>query len=354
MQLLRQCLRTSWPLVSLAIPLLILVWIVASASPDLEQAAVTSLMNLVLVLGLYIFVGNSGILSFGHVSFMAIGAYACALLTIPVATKALILVDLPGFLKSAELSTLTAIIVAGAIAALLALVVGGPLMRLSGIAASIATLSLLIIAQVFLTNYKPLTGGSGTMTGVPIDTSLGSALTWALVAMLVAFLFQQSRYGLRLRASREDEPAARSVGVGVVRERLVAFTLSAFFMGVGGALYAHFLGSFSPDAFYLQFTFLTIAMLVIGGINSLAGAVVGTVVISALTELFARFEAGDPVGPITVSVPAGTREVTVAALMLVILVLRPDGLTRGREIPWPRRTRSPLVDEATSTDAAQP
>jgi branched-chain amino acid transport system permease protein len=351
MQLLRRNLRSSWPLVSLAVPLLLLVSLVGSASPDLKEAATTAVINLVLVVGLYIFVGNSGILSFGHISFMAVGAYACALLTIPVATKTLMLEDVPGFLKAAELSTAAAIPVAGGVAALVALVLGGPLMRLSGIAASIATLSLLIISKVFLDNYKPLTGGS-TMTGVPIDTDLGSAMTWALVALLIAFVFQQSRFGLRLRASREDEAAAQSLGVGVGGERLVAFVLSAFVMGVGGALYAHLLGSFSPDAFYLQLTFLTIAMLVIGGVNSLAGAVVGTVLISALAEIFAKLEAGDPVGPLTFSLPAGAREMTVAALMLVILVLRPDGLTGGREIPWPGRRRAPKLATSAASSLA--
>ena len=139
-----------------------------------------------------------------------------------------------------------------------------------------------------------------------------------------------------MRASREDEAAARSIGVAVAAERTIAFVVSAFFVGVAGALFGMFIGSFNPDAFFLNITFLMVAMLIIGGMTSLAGAVVGTIVISA--------RLGDPPphrgrrrsrASSQISAKPGLREVALALVMLAILILRPSGLTGGREIAWP-------------------
>jgi branched-chain amino acid transport system permease protein len=153
----------------------------------------------------------------------------------------------------------------------------------------------------------------------------------------VAWGFQRSRSGLRLRASREDDGAAHAIGIRVTRERGIAFVLSAFFVGAGGALYGMFIGSFTPDAFFLNITFLITAMLIIGGMTSLAGAVVGTIVISVLAEFLRRAEQGFDLGLFQVSARPGLREVGLAIAMLAILILRPAGVTGGRELAWPFR-----------------
>ncbi|MEA2257123.1 MAG: branched-chain amino acid transport system permease protein, partial [Solirubrobacteraceae bacterium] len=319
--------RAATPVVGLLVPLALLAVLLAGISPDVESSVITALINLVVVVGLYVFVGNSGVLSFGHVSFMAVGAYATALLTISEVGKGILLPHLPGFLARAEMGLLPAMLIAAAVAGVIAFVVAVPLMRLNGIAASIATLSVLAIMQVVIQRWESLTGGQGTLTGVPVDTSLGTALLWACVACVAAYLFQRSASGLRLRASRDDEPASRSIGVRVGRERRLAFTLSAVIVAIGGALYGHFIGSLTPNAFYLQITFVTLAMLVVGGVGSLAGAVVGTTVVSAITEILARLESGGSVGPIDIPLRPGVRDMVVAALTMLILVARPAGIT---------------------------
>ena len=111
-----------------------------------------ALIDLILVVGLYIFVGNSGVFSFGHVAFMGLGAYACGLITMSVTTKSILLPNLPGFLAHAHLATTPAVVVAGAFAGAFAFVVAIPLMRLSGLAAGIATLSLLVIVSDVISN----------------------------------------------------------------------------------------------------------------------------------------------------------------------------------------------------------
>jgi branched-chain amino acid transport system permease protein len=348
----------TWPLVSLALLVLTVAGLGSLGSGSLDRTVITMLINLVLVVGLYAFVGTSGVFSFGQMSFMAIGAYTSAVLTVPPDTKSVLLPDLPGFLQTVNTATIPSLLIAGAVSAVAALIVSLPLMRLSGLSAGLATFTLLIIINVVAENWSALGETSG-ITGIPITTGFWSALAWALIAMLIAFIFQRSSFGFRLRASREDDLAARAVGVHVARERRLGFILSAFIVGIGGGLFGQFIGSFNPDAFFFNITFLTIAMLVVGGIKSLAGAVVGTLVISILIEVLRRFEDGVDIGGLTLDAPAGLREVGLALLMLAILILRPEGITRGREIPIPRlslfrsRPRPGVPQPATATRASQ-
>ena len=143
-------------------------------------------------------------------------------------------------------------------------------------AAGIATLAILVAMNVFIQQTSSITRGTSTQIGVPQTTTLRATLLWVILAIVVAFVFKQSRNGLRLRASRENDRAARSVGVHVARERYIAFALSGFVCGIVGALYGHYFITFSYLDFYFDLTFLTIAMLVVGGMGSVTGAVVGT------------------------------------------------------------------------------
>jgi branched-chain amino acid transport system permease protein len=291
------------------------------------------MIYLIIVIGLYTFIGNSGILSFGHISFMTIGAYASILLTIPPAIKGYLLPDLPGILANFETGLVPATLVAALIATFVALIASFPILRFSGVQAALVTLSMLIIVHVVALNWDSVTNGASVMTGVPAYTSLAVATEWAVMALVIAFLYQQSKYGRRLRAAADDPVAAAAVGINVVRERRRAFILSAPICSVGGSLWAHLVAGFNPDAFYFSITFVTIAMLIIGGMRSLAGAVVGTGVVTALTELLRAVEnASIPV----ISV-GGLSEFGLAAAMIIILIARPKGLTAGKEIPWPGR-----------------
>ncbi len=154
----------------------------------------------------------------------------------------------------------------------------------------------------------------------------------------MAFAYQRSRPGRMLRATREDPAAAQAAGIGVHRQRLVAFALSGALCGFAGGLYVHMLGSITTEQVYLELTFITLAMLVIGGATSLWGAVVGALAVSAVDSFLGEAEQGVDLG-VTLDVPAGTRLVVVAALMALVLVLRPSGLTGGRELRL-RRVRS--------------
>ena len=141
-----------------------------------------------------------------------------------------------------------------------------------------------------------------------------------------------------LRATREDAAAASAAGISVYRQRLAAFVVSGVLAGFAGGLYVHLL-PLNTEAVYLDLTFITLAMLVVGGATSLWGAVVGALAVSALDSFLAQAENGVQIFGWTLDLPAGTRLVVVGALMATVVILRPGGITGGREFggAWLRR-----------------
>lgn len=323
---------------ALVVPLVIAAALVATfGGVVLQRIFIVMLTNMILVLGLQLFSGNSGLLSFGHIAFMGIAAYGSILFSMSPQAKSLALRQLYPILQNVHLPFLPSLLIGAGIATLIAAILGVPLMRLSGAAAVIATLSLLVIAHTVFINWEEVTNGARTLFGVNQYTTLWNALAWTVFFVLLAYWFKETAIGLKLRASREDEKAAAVMGVNIVRVRWVAWVLSAFMVGVAGVLYAHFITSFSPVAFYLSQTFIVVAMLIIGGSGSVAGAVVGTVAVTLLTESLRSVENSLNMAqslPFTVS---GLSEMFVALAMILILIFRPAGIMRGREVSLPRR-----------------
>ena len=309
-------IRRFWPLLALVIFVGVVGLACSAGAEDFQRRATTMLVQLVFVLGLYVFTGNTGVLSFGHVSFMAVGAYTSGLLTANVDVKGRLLPNAPEFIRDAHWPTIPSVILGGIFAAILAAILAIPLMRLAGLAAGIATLAVLVITFTILSHTDNLTGGQTALNGIPLDTNVYSGTVWAIIAIVVAYVYQQSKIGLRVQATREDPIAARALGISVYRERGIAFVISAFFAGVSGALYGHFLGSIFPKLFYFPLTFLTIAMLVVGGIYSLSGAVIGTVFISALQEGLRQIE----LGPGFIPERPGLTQVGLGVCLLLILI----------------------------------
>lgn len=331
--------RRIWPLLALCAAVTAIVAAASLGSDEVQVTITEMLIRLVVVIGIYLFIGNSGILSFGHVGFMCIGAYAAAWATVDPTWKQMMLTGLPDVLQSNQYGFLPAVAGGGLLAGLVALILGAAIMRLSGIAGSIATFAFLAIVNSVYSNWESVTAGTSSIIGVP--TVVGPWVAWAFAigALIVGYGFQISRFGLMLRASRDDEVAAKSSGVGIVKVRLIAFVVSAIVVGVGGALYAHFLGILTADTFYLSLTFVTLAMLVVGGVGSLAGAVAGVVTVTAVVEGLRHLEAGVSFGAMTVHLPQGSQEIGLGVVMALIMIFRPSGLTRGREVPWPSRPK---------------
>jgi branched-chain amino acid transport system permease protein len=282
--------------------------------------------------GLWIFVGNSGVVSFGHAGYMAIGAYCSAWLTLDPMKKGLFLPDLWPFLANAEWHVLPAAVASGLLAALVALLSGAAILRLSGIAASIATFAFLAIIYTVYSSWEGVTGATSSVVGLTRYADQWATLGWASVTVLAAAWYANSSSGLALRASREDEVAADASGINMYRHRLISLVVSAFFAGVAGALFGHSLGVLNPNSFYLGVTFITLAMLVVGGIGSLTGAVTGVLVLSIIIEALVRMERGIAVGETTLALPTGAQEIIIGIIMILVLILRPAGLTGGREL----------------------
>jgi branched-chain amino acid transport system permease protein len=288
------------------------------------------LVKVSIVVALYVFIGNSGVLSFGHISFVALGAWTAGVLTVPAGEKPAIMPNLAHWLAHRTTGNLTSLLLAALVGGAAAFVVGIPLMRLSGLAAGIATFAVLEITHNVLRYYERIGPGLNTFSSVPETTGLRQAAIGALVVIVLAFVYARSRFGRLLRATREDAAAARAVGTSVYSQRLIAFTISGLLAGLAGGLYVHLL-PLNTEALYLDLTFITLAMLVVGGTTSLFGAVVGALAVSALDSFLAVAENGTSLFGIQIDLPAGTRVIVVGVLMAVVLILRPSGLTGGRE-----------------------
>jgi branched-chain amino acid transport system permease protein len=336
----------------LLIVLLALIAVGTSFGDDLQITLTEMFIRVIVVVGLYVFIGNSGIISFGQIGFMCIGAYAAAWATAEPSFKQIMLQGLPDFLQENQFPFPLAMAGSIVLPAVVALLLGLAIMRLSGTAASIATFAFLIIVNSVYSNWDSVTAGVSSIIGIPTVVGPWTAFAFAAVAILAAYLFQISRFGLLLRASRDDDVAARASAVHTVRMRLAAFVLSAALVGGGGGLYAQFLGILTVDPFYLNLSFITIAMLVVGGMASLTGAVGGVVLVTAIVQLLRFCEHGVALGGTVLKLPEGSQELGLGVLLAVILIFRPTGLSGGRELALLRAPRNALPESGTATSAA--
>lgn len=328
-------LLRSWPLLGPSL-LVVVVAIASQLLPAATQRQMQSvLVTAVIVVALYVFVGNAGVISFGHISFVAVGAFAAGVSTAPADVKPTTFPDLFPFLVSLEIGNVASLLLAAAVGGVFAFVVGIPLMRLSGLSAGIATFAVLIITNNVIRNWEAIGPGAKTLSLVPQTTGFAQATIGLLIVMAIAYFYQLSRSGRRLRATREDAAAAQSSGIDVHRERLWAFTLSGALAGFAGGLLVHLLGSINTTQVFLDLTFITLAMLVFGGIGSLWGAVVGALTIAGLNALLAEATRGIGIGSYDLEIPGGTRLLVVGMVMLLVVLFRPSGLTRSRELTWP-------------------
>jgi len=302
---------------------------------------------IILVVSLNLSNGFTGVFSLGHIGFMALGAYISAILTLPLREKQNYLPNLPAWLAGIHLDSiiagfpfgfLLATLIAGALVALVALLVGLVLMRLSGHFVAVATLGFLVIVRVVLVNADTFTRGSRTFSNVTTYSNLWWVWGWALITLYVVWRLKFSPYGRAMFAQREDRLAARAIGIAVMPPRLLAFVVSAFFTAVAGALFGHFLGSFSPATFYFDLTFRVVTMLVVGGMGSVSGSVLGAALVIALAEALRRIEDTTQL--------FGMSQIVLALIFILIIIFRREGLLGQREIALDRLFAGKGADDA--------
>jgi branched-chain amino acid transport system permease protein len=307
------------------------------------------LSNFILVLGMQVFIGNTGVLSFGHMAFAQIASYATAVVAIPLAAKTKALPDIPFGLESVHFSPLGATLFAVAVTMVVGAVFGVAVCRASGLAPTMITLAGLFVVDQVVKNWQELTRGAGGLSGVPRLEGNGWLWVGAFIALVIAHLFQETRIGRFSIATREDELAAPALGIRLFTSRYAAWVLSVGLIALGGSLRAQSLGSVNPKQFTLDAGILILVMLVVGGMRTVSGAVLGTVLITAGNELFRQL--GDPQRLDIERFP----DLFLGGTMLLVMVLRPGGLLGDRDLAaWLRRRtyRRPIAEEVTPPEGA--
>jgi len=293
------------------------------------------LVNLVLVMGMQVFIGNTGVLSFGHLAFAQIGAYTAAIVALPIAAKAKALPDLPFGLADVHQGAFATVVFAVIVTVIVGALVGIVVARAKGLAPTMITLAVLVVVEQVVKNWKELTRGAGGLSGVPAIEGSGWLYVTAFVALLVACIFQQSRIGRFAVATREDELAAPALGIRLFTARYSAWVVSMALIGLGGAMLVLSLGSVNPKQFTLDRSILILAMLVLGGMRTVTGAAIGTVLVTAGNELFRQLGDHWKIERFP--------DLFLGGVLLAVMLLRPGGLLGDRDLlgSLRRRMREP-------------
>ncbi len=263
-------------------------------------------VHAVIALGLNLFVGYAGQISLGHAAFFGLGAYGSAILTTAFA-----------------MPPLAAMVLTAVGVALTALLLGVPTLRLTGHYLAMATLGFNIVVHNLFVQWDRVTGGPSGLTGIPPFSVLGVAfpgevrayyLLWGavMIALTLCLNLVRSGVGRGLAALAEDEVSAAAMGVNVRRGKIVVFTVSAVFASVAGSLFAHYLGTITPDTFGIFASIDLLLMVVIGGMGSLWGSLAGAAFITVLPHLLGPLEA--------------YKEIIHGLILVGILLVLPRGL----------------------------
>ena len=300
-------------------------------------------INIIMAASLNLVNGVAGQFSIGHAGFMAVGAYASATVTIPAA-KALGPEASP---VAAAAVFVVSLIFGGLLAAVAGYVVGLPSLRLRGDYLAIVTLGFGEIIRVVILNVDAL-GGPRGIPGIRPWASVFWIWLFVGITLVALHRIMRSDYGRALLAIREDETAAASMGIDTTSKKVGAFTIAAFFAGVGGGLFAHTLAYLNPNSFTFVRSFDFVVMVILGGMGSLSGSVVAAVGLTVALELLRPTSLAGALRSAGLEragewIAAHDFRLSVYALLLVLLMLlRPHGLLGAREVwdaAWVRRLR---------------
>ena len=289
-------------------------------------------INVIMVASLNLVNGFSGMFSMGHAAFMAIGAYASALLTLEASQKTVSMPGLPDWLMNLTLPFPIALLVGGVIASITALLIGFPVLRFKGHYLSVATIGLIVIVRAVLDNEDQWTNGARGVTGLPSYASTWIIFTAAILCLFVLYRLLRSAYGRSLIAMRDDYVAAQTLGINLTISKISAFCISAFMAGVAGGLWGHMQSVISGKFFYIDASFKIVETSIIGGMYSLSGAVVGSLLMTFIPEFLAPLESGVVVFGIQLPELYGASNLILAALLIVIIIFRRQGIMGYSEI----------------------
>lgn len=316
-------------------------------------------INAILAVSLNLIYGFTGMFSLGHAGFMAVGAYVCTLLILTPAQKEtmwilediqpwladlsmpMLITRITGFAEdgsipqaAVQLGFAGAVIAAGLVAALFGLAIALPVLRLGGDYLGIATLGFAEIIRVVITNATTVTNGSLGIKGIPQHATLWWNYGWLIFTLYFIVVLLRSNVGNVLKAIRDDEIAARTMGVNTFFYKVLSFTIGAFFAGVGGALMAALISTIDPKMFNFMLTFNVLMIVVAGGLGSITGSIIGSIVITVMLEWLRIVESPVTLFDFSIEGIPGMRMVIFSLLLLGIILFRRTGLMGMREFSW--------------------
>ncbi len=302
----------------------------------LERSAIYA----VVAVSMNLLTGFTGLFSLGQAGFMAVGAYIVAIFTIPVASRPSVyyVSGISPVIANVQLPIWLALLLAGLAAAGLAALIGIPVLRLKSDYLAIATLGFSEIIRAFIAApmFDTVTNGSYGLKSIP-GFKGGVVTVFALSALCIGLmvLLINSSYGRTFKAIREDEVAAQSMGINLFRYKELSFVISSFFTGVGGGMLAMFMRSIDSKTFQVALTYDILLIVVLGGIGSVTGSVLGAFLVTAGREMLRFFD--DPLTIAGVSIPlfrSGFRMVIFSILLMMVVLFYRRGIMGRNEFSW--------------------
>lgn len=280
--------------------------------------------------------GFTGQFSLGQAGFMAIGAYVTSLLIIPAEQKATIYYVKPivSWLANVQLPFFLALIIGGLVAALAAFLIGFPVLRLRGDYLAIATLGFSEIIRIIITNAISVTNGSLGLKNIPDTANLWWTTVCAVVVVIFMLRLMKTSYGRALKAIRDDDVAAESMGISLFKHKMISFVTSGFLAGLSGGLLASVVGAITPNYFRFTLAYDILLIVVLGGMGSISGSVLAAGILTIAREKLRFLDAGMNLGFVQFPAIDGMRMLVFSVLLMVIILFYRRGLFGSNEFSW--------------------
>lgn len=280
--------------------------------------------------------GYCGILHLGPNAFIAIGAYTSALLTMGVGEKQMSFIIQPIIwpLSVIQVPFVVSLLAAGVMAAIFAFLISFPVFRVRGDYLAIVTLGFGEVVRVLCNALQSVTNGPLGLKGLVPHTNLWWSWGTAIFTIFAVTKLVNSSYGRAMKAIRDDEVAARAMGIDPFKHLVLGFLISAFFSGVAGGLLAHLITTISPTLFTFFFTFNLLIMIVVGGLGNTTGSVVGAALFAYGGEALRFVEAPISIGSLQIPGIPGMRMVIFSVILMIVIVFARRGVMGGWEFNW--------------------
>ena len=325
-------------IVSIGLVLLFMIWADGNLDAFQTRLLYAWAINAIFAVSFTLIYGHAGQFSLAHAGLAAVGAYTMALLTLsPQQKEIMFLLEPPAWpISVTQWPFIPSMLLSGLSAAVAGFVIGAPALRLRGDYFCMATLGFSELIRLVFSNLPSLTNGAMGLRGIPRHAGL--AWAWGLVMLTIAVTkrLADSSYGRAIKTVREDEIAAEAAGINLFKHKMLAFVISSFFVGIGGALLAQLLATVDPRGFTAILTYGVITMAVLGGMGSITGSVIASGIYTFTAELLRAVENPRTIMGINVPGIPGMRVLIFSLMLLLLILFYRKGLMGSGEFSWDR------------------